>query len=90
MPTGLVGRAGFGMNTSHAFLQGELAVTTLEGSGPGEGGARTKAVGEVMLLPLPSGCHPFVGAFALTVKKPQIPKHRVYLRHFKSTALQFY
>ena len=67
------------MNTSHAFLQGELAVTTLEGSGPGEGGARTKAVCEVVLLPLPSGCHPFVDAFAITVKKPQIPKHRVYL-----------
>ena len=69
VPSSLVGRAGFGTNTSHAFLQGELAVPTLEGSGPGEGGARTKAMCEVSLPPLPSGCHPLVGAFAITVKK---------------------
>ena len=51
--------------------------------GPGEGGARSKAVCEVVLLPLPSGCHPCVGAFAITVKKPQISQAQSLVKAFQ-------
>ena len=43
VPSGLGGRAGFGVNTSHVFPQGELAAITLVEGGAGDGGARARA-----------------------------------------------
>ena len=43
MPSASGGRAGFYVNSSHAFPQGVLAVVTLVGCGAGDGGAKARA-----------------------------------------------
>ena len=50
VPTGFGGRVGSNVNTSHVFLQGEPAATTLAGGGPGDGGARKPGNRHSLLL----------------------------------------